>query len=79
MKEPKRKRYANLARNSPVEYFEAGSDFIRVWFEDGAGYEYDARNPGLAHVDAMRVLAERGQGLAAYISKHVRKRYAHKL
>jgi hypothetical protein len=74
-----RRRYHNVGGNSGVRSYAIGPSFIRVWFEDGGGYEYDDRRPGRAHVEAMKRLAEEGRGLATYINQHVRENYARKL
>lgn len=74
-----RKRYRDLGENSGVRFYALGPSFIRVWFKDGDGYEYDHGRPGRGHVEAMKRLAEEGRGLSTYISQHVRKNYARKL
>lgn len=74
-----RKRYLNRSGDSPVRYYSVGPSSIRVWFEDGSGYEYDAMQPGPGHVEAMKRAAELGNGLASYISRHVRKNYARRI
>jgi transcriptional regulator CtsR len=78
MPQSSRVPYRNLARNSPIRSYEFGPSLIRVWFEDGKGYEYDSRRPGGEHVNVMKRLAEDGRGLATYINKYV-KTYARKL
>lgn len=72
-------RYKDLSGNSGVRAYEIGGDFIRVWFVDGEGYEYDARKPGARHVREMKRLAAAGRGLATYINQHVRENFARKL
>ncbi|WP_439543847.1 hypothetical protein [Hyphomicrobium sp.] len=74
-----RKAYGNFGRNAGVRYFAVGPTSIRVWFKDGHGYEYDYRRPGREHIEAMKRLAEAGQGLTTYINQHVRENYARKL
>jgi hypothetical protein len=70
-------RYANLSGDSPIATFTAGDDFIDVRF-DGWVYRYDTTRPGIAHVERMKRLAAAGQGLATYISTHVKDHYAAK-
>ena len=60
MEQPPRRLYGNFAGDSPVRYFAVGPSFIRVWFKDGTGYEYDDSNPGREYVEAMKRLAEAG-------------------
>ena len=74
-----RRPYSNLGGHSGVRYFAAGLSFIRIWFKDGDGYEYDYNEPGAEHVETMKLLAEQGRGLATYINRHVRANYARKL
>lgn len=62
-----------------MRYYAITASSIRVWFKDGEGYEYDYTRPGREHVDAMKRLAENGQGLATYINQHVRANFARKL
>lgn len=74
-----RKRYQDRSGNSGVEFYALGPRFVRLWFRDGKGYEYDFSKPGRAHVEAMKRLAEAGQGLATYVNQHVRDNYARRL
>jgi hypothetical protein len=79
MEHSDRRPYGNSAGDSGVRYFAIGPSSIRVWFKDGAGYEYDCFRPGRAHVERMKQRAEEGRGLATYISQHVRENYARRL
>lgn len=74
-----RQPYANRSGNSGITFYEIGPSFIRIWFKDGEGYEYDNVKPGPDHVEAMKQLAEQGQGLATYINRYVRENYARKV
>ena len=71
--------YRNLSGDLGVRFYEIGDEFIRIWFADGEGYEYDAFKPGGASVERMKQLAAAGQGLATFINQTVRKNYARKL
>jgi hypothetical protein len=71
--------YKNLVSNSGIRFYECGSTFIRVWFDDDRGYEYNETRPGREHVEGMKRLAEAGRGLATYINQNVRGNYARKL
>jgi hypothetical protein len=71
--------YLDLNHDSGISAYESGEDFIRVWFKDGAGYEYSSLSAGMQNIIAMNELASRGHGLNTYINRHVRKRYALKL
>ena len=56
-------RYSDIDRDSGVIAFETGNDFIRVKFHDGGVYLYTHQRPGARHVEAMKQLAIRGDGL----------------
>lgn len=73
------KRYADLNGNSAVAAYELGEDSIKLRFNDGRVYLYDADSSGAEHVTAMRRLAEAGRGLATYLNKYVRDNYARKI
>jgi hypothetical protein len=72
-------KYRNIAGNSGVNAYEAGSDFIKIKFIDGSVYLYTDRNPGKTHVENMKKLARQGRGLSSYISRYVRVNYEAKL
>jgi len=73
------KKYLNLTGNSGVDAYETGLDYIKVRFKDYSEYLYTYSSTGVADVEEMKSLAQRGQGLNSYISRIVRKRYAAKL
>ena len=68
-------RYSDIDRDSGVIAYECGSDFIRVRFSDGAIYLYTYRSAGQHHIENMKGLAKRGDGLNAYINDHAKKGY----
>lgn len=72
-------RYADLDRDSGVSAYAFGRDFILVEFRSHDLYRYDYRAPGRAAVQTMKRLAAAGRGLATFINRHVRDRYAEKL
>jgi hypothetical protein len=70
-------RYKDITGGSGVAAYEIGPDYINVQFKERPDvYGYTYARPGAAHVERMKALARRGHGLATYISKHVRERYA---
>jgi hypothetical protein len=73
------KRYRNTSGNSGVVAYRIMDDAIAIRFQDGGTYIYDYRSPGRVHVEAMKELALRGEGLATYINVHVREAYAKKI
>jgi hypothetical protein len=65
--------------NSGVSAFNMGPNFIIVQFKSGDRYLYNHTAPGRRHVEAMKKLAARNEGLTTYISQHVKDNYAAKL
>lgn len=73
-----RERYGDISGKSGIREYEIGDDFIRIWFANGKGYEYNSIKPGQSHVDEMKRLAAASRGLTTYINKHV-TRFARRL
>ena len=71
--------YANRGGSSPIKGYKIDKDSITVVFSGGDTYVYDYKSTGRPHIAEMQRLASEGAGLAAYISQHVRQRYARKL
>jgi hypothetical protein len=67
--------YANRSGRSGVVAWEADATSIRVRFADGGTYLYNGARPGAEKVEAMKVLARRGEGLATFINRFVRDDY----
>jgi hypothetical protein len=70
-------RYLNISGNSPITNYQIENDRITVWFKGAKrtySYSYTGR-AGITHVDNMKLLAKRGSGLSAYITKNVRNSY----
>lgn len=72
-------RYRNRHGHSAVLEYAALAKSIAVKFADGAIYLYDMDCPGPQHVERMKELARAGEGLYAYITRRVGRRYAHRL
>ena len=60
--------YRNINGGSGVVKSEYGDGWIRVRFRDGSTYEYRACRVGQSHIERMKVLADAGNGLNAYIN-----------
>jgi len=71
--------YGNSGRESGVRSYETSGRSIVIEFRDGEKYLYNYDMPGKPDVEEMKRLAETGAGLATYINKYVRGRYAKKL
>jgi len=68
-------RYSDIDRDSGVVAYENGTDYIRVQFSDGSIYVYTYSSAGSHHIERMKQLATRGDGLNGYINEHARKSY----
>ena len=73
---PRFRRYSNKRGHSAITEYAALAKSIAVKFADGAVYLYDMDCPGPQHVERMKELARAGEGLYAYISRRVGRRYA---
>jgi hypothetical protein len=73
------KPYKALSGDSGVSAYEVGRDSITLEFKDTRTYVYDYRVPGMKEVEVMKQLAPKGRGLATFVNKHVRNRYAARL
>ena len=69
-------RYSDIDRGSGVNAHEYGRDFIRVQFTTGATYRYAYASAGQRNIETMKQLADRGDGLNAFINDHAKKGYA---
>ena len=67
--------YKNIAGNSGVRAYEIGSDFIKIKFISGEVYTYSYAKAGKIHVERMKSLAQKGKGLAGYISRNAKDLY----
>ena len=70
--------YKNLSGDSGVSAYEIRPGYIAVKFNDGMLYEYTSVSAGAGAILEMQRLARIGRGLAIFINKNVRKRYASK-
>lgn len=70
--------YRDIDGDSGVAAYEVGADYIRVRFDTGATYLYTYASAGAQHIERMKELAARGNGLNSYIMRNVRTRYARK-
>lgn len=74
------KKYEDIDGDSGVDSYEIDTDSIAVLFKSGSArkYWYNYSSAGPEHVEKMKELAVNGDGLNAYINKHVKKKYAYK-
>ncbi len=71
-------RYRYRHGDSSIHGYEVASKKIDVQFADGT-YRYSYMRTGRDHVERMKELARRGEGLATYISRHVHDAYEAKV
>lgn len=67
--------YGNLSGQSGIIAYEAGSDNIIIQFNDGEMYLYTYSATGEKHVEEMKRLAQKGEGLTTYLNKNIRERH----
>ncbi|MCY3627715.1 MAG: hypothetical protein OXG88_08755 [Gammaproteobacteria bacterium] len=67
--------YLNLNGNSGVDAYEIGDEFIRVQFTSGAIYLYTYVSAGADNIEHMKILAQDGAGLNAFINTTVQNGY----
>jgi hypothetical protein len=71
-----RQRYSDTDKDSGVHSFEIADTSITVWFKGtDRSYTYSYHTAGQHHIEQMKRLAQRGDGLNEYINDHVRKSY----
>ena len=68
--------YKDINNDSGVRGYEIGNTYIKVWFDGTArSYTYSYHRAGEAHVEKMKQLARKGDGLNAYIMTFVKLKY----
>lgn len=72
-------RYSNLSGQSGIKSYTVGSNYIDVYFSDGAAYRYTYASAGSTAIEQMKQLAASGRGLNSYINRYVKYDYAVKL
>lgn len=68
-------KYTNRRGNSPVTHFQIESERIIIWFKGGKSYSYSNGTAGKHHIEQMKILAQNGSGLSAYITQNVKFDY----
>jgi uncharacterized protein YifE (UPF0438 family) len=64
------KQYRDTDNDSNVEAYDYGEDWIVIRFMDGSEYTYEDSRVGHYTLRQMKVLADRGDGLNAFINKN---------
>jgi len=72
--------YKNLSRKSGISHYEIGDDYIDVKFiKETFVYTYSISMIKKHHIDKMKILAIKGEGLCTYINQNpeVNKNFCH--
>jgi len=72
-------RYSNRGGESGVVAYDIDAGQIIVQFRSGERYLYTEDSAGAANIARMQALARAGQGLGAFITRHVHDRYVRKI
>ena len=67
--------YRGHGKRHGVLAYEIQADAIDIEFTSGWIYRFSYEKPGVLRVERMKELAESGQGLSTFISKHVKNRF----
>lgn len=68
--------YKDTNNDSGVKGYEIGDTYIIVWFKGSVrSYTYSYNRAGAAHVEKMKELARKGDGLNAYIMNFVKDKF----
>ncbi|WP_020560731.1 hypothetical protein [Thiofilum flexile] len=70
--------YKNLQGQSGVKRYAIADDAMLVEFNRGGIYLYTAAMIGEEKLEQMKQLAEIGQGLNTFISRHVDQAFSHR-
>ena len=69
-------KYKNINNDSNVNCYEIGQTYIDVVFcGTNKVYRYSYNKAGVQHVENMKLLAEKGDGLNSYINKFCKYLY----
>ncbi len=63
------KPYKDSDKNSNIEAYEYGDDWIAICFKDKSEYKYTTSRVRFNVLNQMKLLADRGDGLNAFINK----------
>jgi hypothetical protein len=64
------KPYRDTDNDSNIEAYEYGEDWITIRFKDDSEYEYEGSRITHYKLNQMKVLADRGDGLNAFINEN---------
>lgn len=73
------KRYRDRNGDSGIARYEYGPDWIRLEFKTGSAYEYTRESAGAEHIEAMKRLADSGDGLNAYLNRHAHESFSRQI
>ncbi len=68
--------YRDVNHDSGIRGYDVGDTYITVWFDGTTRpYTYSYASAGAENVETMKKLAEKGDGLNAFINKFVKFKY----
>ena len=66
-------KYMNVTGESEITHYELGDEYIRIHYKKSI-VEYNTSIIAQQHIDAMKLLAQRGKGLSRYIDRNLYNR-----
>lgn len=69
------KLYLDINNDSGITALKYGDNWIHIQFSSGKIYEYTYPSAGSQIIEQMKVLAEAGDDLNAFINQHAKKSY----
>lgn len=69
-------KYKNRSGSSAIVGYQLEANSITVQFDSGSIYTYDYKTTGSQHVEMMKSLAIKGEGLHSFIHANVKNRYS---
>lgn len=63
-------KYMNSTGKSEITHYETGDAYIRIQYRKSI-VEYNASMISQKHVEAMKLLAQKGSGLSRYIDRNI--------
>jgi len=73
------KSYRDTDKDSGISAYEYDQSSIKIQFKGGSIYEYTYSSAGSSNIENMKRLADKDDGLNAFINLHVKKKYSRKI
>jgi len=76
IKEVLMRKYKDIDRDSNIEAYDIGADYIIIRFNNGKrDYTYTNTTAGRTNVETAKRLAENGEGLNSHINRNMKNLY----